>query len=214
MQKLCKTMGAIAIALITVFAIIACSGSSNGRVINSADALKKYLDSQPVNSPDKPISVTMNVNDLMLKDIATVINSAGKFVNLDLSRSSGLTIIGEGAFMNNKALTGIVIPDSVSNIGREAFKGCTNLTSITGIEIDTSLNGTWVSEKNWAFKFNNGNWESGPFGETPAFKGIYFTIGGKITTLREQSEETRSYSINDNILIMPDVFGDVLYTKQ
>jgi len=141
MYKLCKIISVIAIVSITVFAIIACNANNSGKVINSADALKVYLDSQPANSHDKPIKVNMNVNDLMIKDISEVINSAGKFVNLDLSRSIGLTTIGDGAFMNNKAIIGIVIPDSVTNIGGNAFRGCSNLSGVVIPNSVTNIGG-------------------------------------------------------------------------
>ena len=48
----------IALAAVFAFSLAACSGSV-GKEINSADALKAYLDSQPANSPDKPIKVTI-----------------------------------------------------------------------------------------------------------------------------------------------------------
>ncbi len=44
---------------------------------------------------------------------------------------SGLTSIGEGAFMDCSSLTSISIPETVSQIDRAAFAGCTSLTSIT-----------------------------------------------------------------------------------
>ena len=43
---------------------------------------------------------------------------------------SGLTSIGEGAFMDCTALTSISIPETVSQIDRAAFASCTALTSI------------------------------------------------------------------------------------
>lgn len=55
---------------------------------------------------------------------------------------STVTTIGHGAFWNS-GLTGVTIPDSVTEIKALAFKGCTNLTSIklpkgiTAIEADT-----------------------------------------------------------------------------
>jgi len=41
-----------------------------------------------------------------------------------------VTAIGDWAFCDCKALTSIVIPDSVTKIGEEAFYGCEALTSI------------------------------------------------------------------------------------
>lgn len=44
---------------------------------------------------------------------------------------SGITSIGNGAFLKCKSLTGVTIPNSVTSIGNYAFKGCTGLTSVT-----------------------------------------------------------------------------------
>ena len=41
-----------------------------------------------------------------------------------------VTTIGDNAFRGCKILTSIVIPDSVTTIGDNAFRGCANLTSI------------------------------------------------------------------------------------
>jgi len=43
-------------------------------------------------------------------------------------------VIGEGAFKNNKNLTGVDIPDTVYLIERDAFYYCNNLTKIEGAE--------------------------------------------------------------------------------
>ena len=51
-------------------------------------------------------------------------------VNLDLSKATGLTEIGGGAFYECRGLTSISIPSSVEFIGGGAFDGCTDLTSI------------------------------------------------------------------------------------
>lgn len=50
-----------------------------------------------------------------------------------------VTEIAEGAFENNKNLTDVVIPSSISGIGDKAFKGCKNLQSIT-LFIPTPIN--------------------------------------------------------------------------
>jgi HKD family nuclease len=96
---------------------MACFGQSGGQTINSAEDLKKYLDSQPANSPDKPIKISMSVNAPMLPKIVEAINSAGKYVNLNLS-GNALTTIPEWAFSNEReetgcdTLVGITIPNS------------------------------------------------------------------------------------------------------
>ena len=40
-----------------------------------------YLDSQPANGPDKPIKVSMVINDLMLDSIQNFINSTGDYTS-------------------------------------------------------------------------------------------------------------------------------------
>jgi hypothetical protein len=116
------------------------SNVGGGRNFNSADALKTYLDKQPANSPDKPIKVAMKANEMMIKSIAKVIRDAGKYVSLDLS-GSPLKEIPDRAFSGEeidfaenlegcKTLVGIIIPNSVTSIGNNAFTG-TGLTSVT-----------------------------------------------------------------------------------
>jgi hypothetical protein len=127
----------IAITAVFCLSLAACFGQSGGgRIVSSAEELKSYLDSQPANSPDKPIKVKMSVNDLMIESIVDVLNTAGKYVSLDLS-GSPLTAIPDKAFYNNSTdegfttLAGIIIPNSVTSIGMGAFGYCTSLTSIT-----------------------------------------------------------------------------------
>jgi hypothetical protein len=52
--------------------------TGGGKRINSTEVLKEYLDSQPANSPDKPIKVAMKVNELMFGKIAVVIMERGQ----------------------------------------------------------------------------------------------------------------------------------------
>jgi len=122
----------MAIPVITIAALFAllttaCSGGSGGKSLNSASALKEYLDKQPANGPDKPIKVSMSVNDLMIENVMEVIENAGKYVSLDFSKSTGLTVLEDDFFEYVEALVSITIPKSVDRI--YGLSG-PNLTSI------------------------------------------------------------------------------------
>jgi hypothetical protein len=104
----------------------------------SAGELKNYLDGQPDNGPDKPITVAITVNDSMLKDIVEVIKSSDKFVSLNLT-GNAVTTIGEDAFKDCTKLSMITIPGSVKNFDQGAFIDCTNLTAINVDSSNTLL---------------------------------------------------------------------------
>ena len=53
--------------------------------------------------------------------------------------------IYSGAFMNNKSITSVVIPDSVVGLGNSAFSWCASLTSVTIPDSVTSI-GDWAFE--------------------------------------------------------------------
>jgi len=95
---------------------------------NSPEALKLYLDRQPANSRDKPITVNVIANDMTVEKISEVIKSAGKYVNLILSGS--VTRIGEWVFSSCDSLVSITIPNSVTSIERRAFSNCDNLIRV------------------------------------------------------------------------------------
>jgi len=141
-----KMILGIAFVVIFTLSIASCSGKNSGGIggggksLNSAEDLKAYLDKQPANSPDKPIRVTMAANGPMLPKIAEAINSAGKYVSLNLSGNL-LTTIPDEAFYECETLVNITIPNSVTSIERRAFSGCTSLTSINIPASVTSIEG-------------------------------------------------------------------------
>jgi hypothetical protein len=161
MKNTLKVLSIIAFVSVFTISVTACFSQSGGgeKILNSPEALKKYLDSQPANSPDKPIKISMGVNEIMLPKIRDVLNSAGKYVSLNLTGNAlttipenafydektrkgcetlvgitipnSVTIIREGAFFCCTSLTGVTIPDSVDLIGRKAFFYCTRLNNVT-----------------------------------------------------------------------------------
>jgi len=124
-----KLILGIAFVLVFVCSMTACSGG--GKTLNNAEELKAYLDSQPDNSPDNPIKVTMKAKDLDFPKIKdAIISSSGKYVSLNLSGSPIKTIPDE-AFSECTGLTSVTIPNSVTSIGNGTFRFCTSLTSVT-----------------------------------------------------------------------------------
>ena len=146
MKKIFKLLGIIPFIAVIGFTMFACNksrGSSNnsdsdssnssrgeGKILNNPEALKEYLDSQPTNSPNNPIKVTMSINKLMIPKIKEVLTTTGKYVNLNLT-GNALKEIPDNAFSECKTLVGIIIPNSVTRIETDAFSCCTSLTSIT-----------------------------------------------------------------------------------
>jgi uncharacterized repeat protein (TIGR02543 family) len=136
--------------------------------IDDIEVFYEYLKDLPPNTDNTPNTIVLNVNDLggdpeTLASIVYALNSAEKFINLDLSGSTfssnkipaeafeechtltGITIpnsvtsIGFCAFNNCTSLTSVTIPDSVTSIGNSAFGGCTSLTSVTIPDSVTSI---------------------------------------------------------------------------
>jgi len=129
MKNTIKVFWNIAIIAIFTLSMTNCFNQS----LNSPVALKEYLDKQPANSQDKPIKITMTINNPMFMNVAEVIKSTGKYVSLNIS-SNILTAIPNEAFYDKhgcETLVSINIPNSVTSIGNKAFCFCTSLTSIS-----------------------------------------------------------------------------------
>jgi hypothetical protein len=127
-----KNTNKLIIALVAVFffSSVICFSQN----VNNTDELKKYLDSQPANSPDKPINITINADASMFPKIAEILNSTGKYVSLNLTGNSLKTIPNKAFYDETykicQTLVSITIPNSVISIGEEAFAVCVNLTSV------------------------------------------------------------------------------------
>lgn len=77
------------------------------------------------------VKVTGEIDENTMDDIRGALNNTNAKINLDLSKTTGLTSIGDQDFYGYGNLVGIVIPDSVTSIGSEAFYQCYNLSSVT-----------------------------------------------------------------------------------
>jgi len=108
--------------------------------------MKTWLASQPNNTPSNPYTVKLNVSNL--GGSAAANGSVGKalrdnptkYVILDLSGSTFASIVADafGAYsVNSRALTlvGIIIPNTVTTIAANAFRG----TSLASINIPNSV---------------------------------------------------------------------------
>jgi len=130
MKNTIKLFGVIAFIAVIGFSATACLGQSGGKVVKSPEELKAYLDSQPANTPENPIKITMSANEQMLPEIRTILNDTGKYVSLNISGKVLTTIPGR-AFEDCTSLASVTIPNSVTSIEDGAFRNCSNLASVT-----------------------------------------------------------------------------------
>jgi len=73
---------------------------------------------------------TTDVAEFVVNSSGVLTKYNGNGGNVQIPLNLGITSIGQGAFENKTALTGITIPTAVTSIGKEAFKGCTGLISV------------------------------------------------------------------------------------
>jgi len=111
---------------------------------DNLEDLEKTLYVLLENTPDKPYTVKLNIDDTVNFDaLSGILMTTKKYVKLDLS-GSVLTAIPEMAFKQNNFIVGIEIPKSVTSIGSSAFYGCASLTSVnfqctvTGTNFDSN----------------------------------------------------------------------------
>ena len=107
---------------------------------------------------------TIKISGTMTSDIladvrSTMRDNESAKINLDLSGTTGLTIIDDYDFQNCVSLISIVIPESVTTIDYEAFFECRNLTSVTIPDSVTEIKGSAFNdcEKLTTFDINENN---------------------------------------------------------
>jgi len=107
---------------------------------NNVNDFESWLTEQDPNTAANPYTVVLNdITDGNISGIKTTLsNASDKYVILDLS-GSNITSIPTSSFYNGSSppfggcvtLVGIIIPDTVTSIGNNAFQACTSLTSVT-----------------------------------------------------------------------------------
>ena len=99
---------------------------------------EKLLDEEII-TVDNGVIYSENPQDiygtLILPNDGSITSIGDAVWDMSSENQEDWTMTGRAAFKDGYNMTGIVIPDSVINIGANAFAGCTNLTSI-------SFNGT------------------------------------------------------------------------
>ena len=95
---------------------------------------------QPTEKPEDPVGLTYKVND---DGKTCAIRGIGSVTDSDLVIPSKIdqytvTRIADNAFKDCTNLTSVVIPDGVTDIGERAFSGCTSITRINS-EVDGEL---------------------------------------------------------------------------
>jgi hypothetical protein len=129
----------LAVFLFSLIIFLTCDDNgfveSGVYTVNSIDELERLLGKLPLNTPEKPYTILLNVDDL--SGIAQAINRynngydlENKYINLDLS-GSNVTNIEDGAFYLCGSLINVTTPNNAANIGERAFAACFNLISIT-----------------------------------------------------------------------------------
>ena len=124
-----------------------CSGLTSVTIGNSVTNFGDYafsdcsgLKSVHINSLDAWCGIYFGYGDSNPLTFAHNLYIDGILVQ-ELIIPDSLTSIGDNAFVGCNSLTSVTIPDSVTSIGGDAFAGCTGLTSVTIPDSVTSIGG-------------------------------------------------------------------------
>lgn len=82
---------------------------------------------------DLEITVTGSVTAAQITDLSNALNNLKNdhTAKVDMSAVTGLTQLADNAFQYCVAISEIVLPDTITTIGRECFSTCANLVSIS-----------------------------------------------------------------------------------
>ena len=98
----------------------------------TVDEALKIIANLTSGTHDIKIAGTINIDTFgsICSAISAISENTSVKINLDLSKTTGLTEISAGAFIFCNSLTSIVIPGSVTSIGNCAFLSCESLASV------------------------------------------------------------------------------------
>ena len=109
--------------------IIYTTDKNFSELINTLSHEKKYT-----------ITIIGNITSENISEIKQTLKRKDLLhINLDLSKTTGLTSIEECAFHECHRLISIKLPNTINSIGYSAFSGCTNLTNIEIPDSVTSI---------------------------------------------------------------------------
>jgi hypothetical protein len=137
MKNINKVLGIIAFTAIIVFAFLGCknptdSSDTQAITITNTDDFATYLNDIPANTANTPVSVKIDIDlETGWETLNNFIASAGKYVEIDLSDSTGITTISNINFPLDYHIVSIALPNSVIAIEDQAFYGHSGLTSVT-----------------------------------------------------------------------------------